>query len=226
MSKFVFNPFTGKFDITSSDATTTAKGEIQLAGVLAGTAAVPAIASSINLPGSPTTTTQSPSDNSTKIATTAYADAAVAAGVIGLLDYRGTYNASTNLFPSAGGSGAAGAVLKGDFWVCSVAGILGGTAVTSGDLIIALTDAPAQFAVNWDLVEHDGTFITGLTGDVLATGPGNVPATLATVNSNVGTFGSANQVPQVTVNGKGLITAVTNVTIVAPVQRTFAYWAG
>lgn len=39
--------------------------------------------------------------------------------------------------------------------------------------------------------------------------------TLATVNSNVGTFGSATQVSQVTVNAKGLVTAAANVTITA-----------
>lgn len=37
--------------------------------------------------------------------------------------------------------------------------------------------------------------------------------TLATVNSNVGTFGSATQVPVFTTNAKGLITGVTNTTI-------------
>ena len=49
-----------------------------------------------------------------------------------------------------------------------------------------------------------------LTGDV--TSVGNT-STLATVNSNVGTFGSATQVPVITVNAKGLITAVSNATI-------------
>lgn len=39
--------------------------------------------------------------------------------------------------------------------------------------------------------------------------------TLATVNANVGTFGSATQVSQITVNAKGLITAASNVTITA-----------
>lgn len=53
-----------------------------------------------------------------------------------------------------------------------------------------------------------GNGITALTGDVTATGPGSVAATLATVNSNVGTFGSASAIPGITVNGKGLITAV------------------
>jgi hypothetical protein len=50
--------------------------------------------------------------------------------------------------------------------------------------------------------------ITALTGDGTATGPGVSTLTLATVNSNVGTFGSGAVVPIITVNGKGLITAV------------------
>lgn len=51
-----------------------------------------------------------------------------------------------------------------------------------------------------------------LTGDV-TTVAGALATTLATVNSNVGTFGSATQVSQITVNAKGLITAASNVTI-------------
>lgn len=54
-----------------------------------------------------------------------------------------------------------------------------------------------------------------LTGDVTYTSPsfdgtGNVTAaaTLATVNSNVGTYGTATSVPALTVNAKGLVTAV------------------
>lgn len=55
--------------------------------------------------------------------------------------------------------------------------------------------------------------ITALTGDVTATGPGSVPATLATVNSNVGSFGSASSVASVTVNAKGLTTAASSISI-------------
>lgn len=55
--------------------------------------------------------------------------------------------------------------------------------------------------------------ISALTGDVTATGPGSSAATLATVNSNVGTFGSATQSVQLTVNGKGLVTAAAGVTV-------------
>lgn len=62
-----------------------------------------------------------------------------------------------------------------------------------------------------------------LTGDATATltgvdGSSTVSAaiTLATVNSNAGTFGSTTQIPVVTVNSKGLITGVTTANIVIP----------
>lgn len=55
--------------------------------------------------------------------------------------------------------------------------------------------------------------ITALTGDGTATGPGSVPLTLATVNSNVGSFGSASSVMTQTVNAKGLTTAAASVAI-------------
>ena len=58
--------------------------------------------------------------------------------------------------------------------------------------------------------------ITALTGDGTATGPGSAALTLATVNSNVGSFGGASSVPSFTVNGKGLITAASVTTVVAP----------
>lgn len=72
-----------------------------------------------------------------------------------------------------------------------------------------------SFMVNAALLTA-GTLPAGrmpaLTGDI-TTSAGAVATTLATVNSNVGTFGSATQAPQVTVNGKGLVTAASNVTV-------------
>jgi hypothetical protein len=53
------------------------------------------------------------------------------------------------------------------------------------------------------LIDAGVASITALTGDVTATGPGSVPATLATVNANVGAFTYA----ALTVNAKGLVTA-------------------
>ena len=54
-----------------------------------------------------------------------------------------------------------------------------------------------------------------LTGDISATGNtgSSITTTLATVNSNVGAFGSATAVPTITVNAKGLVTAVSTNTI-------------
>ena len=52
------------------------------------------------------------------------------------------------------------------------------------------------------------TNIPNLTGDVTSN---NTATTLATVNSNVGTYGDAGAIPRVTVNAKGLVTGVTTV---------------
>lgn len=58
-----------------------------------------------------------------------------------------------------------------------------------------------------------GNYITALTGDATASGPGSVALTLATVNSNVGSFGSASSVATFTANAKGLITAAASTSI-------------
>jgi hypothetical protein len=73
--------------------------------------------------------------------------------VVGLFDDRGNYDASGNAFPTSGGSGTAGAILKGDVWRISVAGTLGGNAVDVGDTIRALVDTPGQTAGNWATFE-------------------------------------------------------------------------
>ncbi len=99
------------------------------------------------------------SPDNTKYPTTQAVSNAIATAVSGLLDYRGSFDASSNLFPATGGSGIAGAILKGDFWMCSVAGTLGGSAVSPGDLIIALVDTPGTTAGNWDIVSHDLTYV-------------------------------------------------------------------
>jgi hypothetical protein len=96
--------------------------------------------------------------------------------------------------------------------------------------IVGITGTLAEFnaaLTGADFVTGGGTATginTGdqtitLTGDVTGSGTGSFAATLATVNSNTGTYGGVATVPQISVNGKGLITGVTAVGIEAP-------WAG
>lgn len=59
-----------------------------------------------------------------------------------------------------------------------------------------------------------GNQTTTLTGDVSGSGTTSIVATLATVDNNTGSFGNASAVPQITVNGKGLITSASSVPIV------------
>lgn len=80
-----------------------------------------------------------------------YVDSATA----GLLNDRGSWDASGNTFPNAGGSGSAGAIRKGDTFFISVAGTLGGVAVNNGDTVRAMVNAPGQTAANWNILESN-----------------------------------------------------------------------
>jgi hypothetical protein len=89
-------------------------------------------------------------------ATKSYTDSLV----VGLLDDRGSYDASSNTFPNGipdgmgnlGGSGTTNAIKKGDLWFIRAAGNLGGVAVVIGTSIRALTDVPGQTAGNWSII--------------------------------------------------------------------------
>jgi hypothetical protein len=88
---------------------------------------------------------------------------------------------------------------------------------------IQVADVPT---LNQNTTGSAATLTTGrtisITGDLAYTSPAfngsaNITAagTLATVNSNVGTFGSSSAIPVVTVNAKGLVTAVSTASITA-----------
>jgi len=79
--------------------------------------------------------------------------------VAGLLDYRGAYDASVNTFPATGGSGTAGAIMKGDMFIISVAGVLNSVAVQVGDSIISSIDTPGQTASNWNILNSNISYV-------------------------------------------------------------------
>lgn len=61
----------------------------------------------------------------------------------------GEHDASTDLFPTTGGTGAGGAIKRGNQFDITVAGTLGGVDVEPGATIRARVDAPAQVLSNW-----------------------------------------------------------------------------
>ena len=76
--------------------------------------------------------------------------------VVGLWDDRGNYNASVNAYPSSGGSGTAGAILKGNIWTVSVGGTLPTAQVVGvGDTVRALIDTPGNTQANWAIQENN-----------------------------------------------------------------------
>ena len=115
---------------------------------------------------------------------------AISNGVMGLGGYRGFWDASSNLFPTTGGSGPSGAVAAADFWRISVSGTLGGTPVEPGDLIFAKVDVPGQDANNWEIEIARVHTVFGRTGEVLATaGDYNFPKIDGTCAVNQGGTG-------------------------------------
>ena len=93
---------------------------------------------------------------------------------------------------------------------------------------IAVADVPT---LNQNTTGSAATLTNGrtiaITGDLAYTSPSfdgstNVTAvgTLATVNSNTGSFGSSTAVPVITVNGKGLITAVSTAAVSGSISVT------
>lgn len=94
------------------------------------------------------------------------------------------------VFANAGGGGGL---------VNSVFGRVGAVVAVSGDYSFSLIAGLLACA------QHPA-----LTGDITSS---LCATTLATVNSNVGSFGSATQSPSFTVNGKGLITAASQQTV-------------
>ncbi|CAB5195092.1 hypothetical protein UFOVP174_54, partial [uncultured Caudovirales phage] len=70
-----------------------------------------------------------------------------------------------------------------------------------------------QVALTFGNLTSSDITVTGGTGAVIGAGS---TMTLATVNANTGTFGSSTAIPVITVNGKGLITALTTTAVSIP----------
>lgn len=141
-------------------------------------------------------------------------------GTLTVSSTNSTATAHTHAITSSSAPGAAASILATD-----ASGHIGstGTRIVKGWFI----DLTVTNAIAGSITGNAATataLATGrtisITGDLTYTSPsfdgtGNVTAagTLATVNSNVGTFGSATKSVTATVNGKGLVTAISEATI-------------
>jgi len=83
--------------------------------------------------------------------------------------------------------------------------------VSGGDKGVGTLNATGLYVGGTAVITGNQTIT--LSGDVSGSGATAITTTLATVNSNVGTFGAATTVPQITVNAKGLVTAVSTASI-------------
>jgi hypothetical protein len=131
----------------------------------------------------------------------------VDASVSGVLDDRGNWDASGGAFPSTGGSGPGGSILKGDLWFVSVAGILGGTPVVVGNNFRALVDNPT-LSTDWNILNVGLGFIPENSANKgIANGYASLDATGKV---------PANQIKYNTVISHGHNTAIIYGTIVSP----------
>jgi hypothetical protein len=128
-------------------------------------------------------------------------------------------NLDGNTFTSTTGAlritPAAGSAIVLDGTISVDAGVVtGATSVTSTSFVGALTGnattattlaAARNFSASGDLTAPNVSFNGGGAVDLVTT--------LATVNSNVGSFGGTTAIPVLTVNAKGLVTAASTVAI-------------
>lgn len=144
------------------------------------------------LTGNPTAPTQAAGNNSTRLATTAFVMNQLALAVAGLLEFINDLNASANPnYPAA---------LKGDSYVITVAGKVGGASgkpVDVGDLLIAKADnaggTEAAVGTSWFVLEHN------LAGALLSANNLSDLASAATARTNLG-LGSVDNTSDATKN--------------------------
>ena len=141
--------------------------------------------------------------------------------VVGNLQFQGGYNAATNT-PDLD-SNPSSSIKQGWSYVVTAGGNFFTEAVEVGDFLIANTDSPTALS-DWVTVQNNIGLATNTTAGIAS-----FPAATFTVSSGaVGlvdrfvasstTVGSATQIPTVTVNADGIVTALTgnNVTIPKP----------
>lgn len=102
-----------------------------------------------------------------------------------------------------------------------------GTAAANqiGSFSIPANGEATYTTAGWRIHDSTGALLSTapltLTGDVTGSGSGSIATTLATVNANIGSFGTNARIPAVTVNAKGLVTAASDTPVLtSPASQT------
>ena len=139
----------------------------------------------------------------TDATTSFFVTQAIAAAIVSGKSFRGGYDASSGAYPSTGGSGTAGAVQAGDYWVVTVAGTVGLILVLVGDTLTALIQNPGQISTNWFINAAGVSSVFGRFG--------NIVAVSGDYNISQITNGLSNVLPSENIfvgNGSGIATGV------------------
>jgi len=138
-----------------------------------------------------TAVTQSSGDNTTKIATTAFVQAAVT----GLLEFKSGFNATTGVIADGSSDDlyTNRAISIGDYYVVTVAGNFFGSAatpLTPGDSVIVQTAAAAGAAVEADfiVVQSDTDLATNATVGLMTIAPSGVGGITSNIVGGVATI--------------------------------------
>ena len=141
-------------------------------------------------------------------------DAKFAQSQIGYAFNNGVYQATTGAPVGLGGSLAANTSIGGNYTLTFVGNVQAAKHIVTGGNSFQFQKGDGT--LDSTAYQTAGSYITALTGDVTASGPGSAAASLATVNSTPGTYGSASFIPVVTVDGKGRVTSLTTTAIAVP----------
>ena len=172
------SPALGNSFQTAGSVTTNATGHVT--GVTLQTVTLPT-----------TAVTQSSGDNTTKIATTAFVQAAVT----GLLEFKSGFNAATGIIADGSGDDlyTNRAISIGDYYVVTVAGNFFGSAatpLTPGDSVIVQTAAAAGAAVEADfiVVQSDTDLATNSTVGLMTIATSGVGGITSNIVGGVATI--------------------------------------
>lgn len=141
-----------------------------------------------------------------------------------------------HVFPTAaevgalGATAAAGGDLTGNYPSPTLAAITTAQSNIGSSSVVPVLSVDAKGRVTSlttaAIAATSTSAITALTGDVTASGPGFATATLAAITTAQANVGSSTQVPVLSIDAKGRVTALSSVAIFAPVEADLLVVAG